>query len=61
MIVCFTLTDMFFGGRGGGGRRERRGKDVVHQMGVSLEDLYNGTVRKLQLNKNVICDGCEGK
>lgn len=53
---------MFFGGGGGGrGRRERKGKDVVHQMGVTLEELYNGSVRKLALQKNVICDGCEGK
>ena len=29
-------------------------------MSVSLEDMYNGTVRKLALQKNVICDGCEG-
>jgi len=27
---------------------------------VSLEDMYNGTVRKLALQKNVICDACEG-
>lgn len=28
---------------------------------VSLEDLYNGTTRKLALSKNVICDKCEGR
>lgn len=56
---------MFFGGGMGGGRRggarEKRGKDVIHQLGVSLEDLYNGTTRKLALQKNVICDKCEGR
>ncbi|KAL1452925.1 hypothetical protein WDU94_007109 [Cyamophila willieti] len=26
-----------------------------------LEDLYRGTVKKLQLEKNVICDKCEGR
>jgi len=52
---------MFFGGGGGGrGRRERKGKDVVHQLGVTLEELYNGSVRKLALNKNVVCESCEG-
>lgn len=51
---------MFFGGGGGRGRRERKGKDVVHQMSVTLEELYNGSVRKLALQKNVVCDGCEG-
>uniref|UniRef100_A0ACB8E5G1 DnaJ (Hsp40), sub A, member 4 n=2 Tax=Sphaerodactylus townsendi TaxID=933632 RepID=A0ACB8E5G1_9SAUR len=29
-------------------------------MSVSLEDLYNGTTRKLALQKNVICDKCKG-
>lgn len=37
------------------------GKNVVHQLSVSLEDLYNGATRKLALQKNVICDKCEGK
>lgn len=33
----------------------------MHQLGVSLEDLYNGITRKLALQKNVICGKCEGK
>ncbi|XP_077174479.1 dnaJ homolog subfamily A member 4 isoform X1 [Paroedura picta] len=53
------IFDMFFGG-GGRMNRERRGKNVVHQLSVSLEDLYNGTTRKLALQKNVICDKCKG-
>lgn len=56
------IFDMFFGM--GGGRRGRqgppKGKDVVHQLKVSLEDMYNGTVKKLALQKNVICPKCEG-
>lgn len=58
------LFDMFFGGAMGGGRRrgrERKGKDVVHQLSVTLEDLYKGTVRKLALQKSVICPKCEGR
>lgn len=53
----------FFGGGGGGGGRrnkERRGKDVVHQLKVTLEDLYNGKVSKLALQKTVLCSACEG-
>uniref|UniRef100_A0A8I3NT95 Uncharacterized protein n=1 Tax=Canis lupus familiaris TaxID=9615 RepID=A0A8I3NT95_CANLF len=42
-------------------QRERRGKNVVHQLSVTLEDLYNGATRKLALQKNVICDKCEGR
>ncbi|XP_075580411.1 dnaJ homolog subfamily A member 1-like isoform X2 [Pelecanus crispus] len=55
------IFDLFFGGgvrmRG---RADRRGKTVVHQLSVSLEDLYNGTTRKLSLQKNVICRKCGG-
>lgn len=51
---------MFFGGGGGRSRGPSKGKDVVHQLAVSLEDLYNGAVRKLALQKNVICPKCEG-
>lgn len=55
------IFDMFFGG---GGRRHRgpqKGKDVIHPLRVSLEDLYNGATRKLSLKKKVICSKCEGK
>ncbi|CAO2584919.1 DnaJ homolog subfamily A member 1, partial [Lemmus lemmus] len=54
------IFDMFFGG-GGRMQRERRGKNVVHQLSVTLEDLYNGATRKLALQKNVIYDKCEGR
>lgn len=52
------------GGAGGGGRRPqgpRRGKDMAHNLKVSLEDLYKGKVSKLALQKQVICVKCEGK
>eukprot|EP00667_Euglena_gracilis_P011337 EG_transcript_11579 len=57
------IFSQFFGGAfgGGGGRGgESRGKDVGHALPVSLEDLYNGKVRKLALNKQVICSACSG-
>lgn len=57
----FDIFDMFFGG----GRRRQpgekaRGKDTVHQLKVSLEELYNGATRQLSVQKNVICDSCDG-
>lgn len=58
----FDIFDMFFGG--GRSRRQpgekMRGKDTVHQMKVSLEELYNGATRQLAVQKNVICDTCKG-
>ena len=55
------IFDMFFGmGGRGRSRGPQRGKDVIHQLKVSLEDLYNGAMRKLALQKNIICPKCEG-
>ncbi|XP_051237900.1 dnaJ homolog subfamily A member 4 [Dicentrarchus labrax] len=53
------IFNMFFGG-GGRMQRERKGKNVVHQLGVTLEEMYKGSTRKLGLQKNVICEKCEG-
>jgi len=58
------IFDMFFGGgmRGHRGHEgPRRGRDMVHPLKVSLEELYNGATRQLALNKNVICSKCNGK
>ncbi len=63
----FDIFQSFFGGNpfGGGGssrgRRQRRGEDVIHPLKISLEDLYNGTSKKLSLSRNVICSKCKGK
>ncbi|BGP24958.1 DnaJ family protein [Rhodotorula toruloides] len=53
----------FFGGGGGRGRPSgpRKGKDLVHRIKVSLEDLYKGKTSKLALQKHVICGKCKGK
>lgn len=50
------------GGMGGRGGRDRyQGEDTIHPLKVSLECLYNGKTTKLQLSKNQICEGCQGK
>ena len=64
------IFSMFFGG----GRRQRsgprKGEDVVHQMNVTLEELYNGKTRKLAINRKVPanadedpgpCPSCNGQ
>ncbi|GLU00391.1 hypothetical protein SLE2022_177670 [Rubroshorea leprosula] len=68
----FDIFETFFGGGafgggsfGGGassrGRRQKQGEDVVHTLKVSLEELYNGTTKKLSLSRNALCPKCKGK
>ncbi|XP_054278508.1 dnaJ homolog subfamily A member 1-like [Macrosteles quadrilineatus] len=54
------IFNIFFGG-GRRGPGERKCKDVVHQLSISLEDLYKGSTRKLAIEKNVVCEKCEGR
>lgn len=54
------IFEMFFGG---GGRRqggERKTKSMVHQLAVTLKDLYLGKTTKLAIQKNIICTTCNG-
>lgn len=66
----FDIFESLFGGGGFGGsfhgggssrRRQKQGENVVHTLKVSLEDLYNGTSKKLSLSRNVLCSKCKGK
>ncbi|XP_028554642.1 dnaJ protein homolog 2-like isoform X1 [Dendrobium catenatum] len=62
----FDIFEQFFGGGGFGGggsrgRRQKHGEDVVHTLKVSLEDLYNGTFKKLSLSRNRLCPKCSGR
>ncbi|XP_054781039.1 chaperone protein dnaJ A6-like [Prosopis cineraria] len=63
----FDIFESFFGGSTFGGssssrgRRQKHGEEVVHTLKVSLEDLYNGTTKKLSLSRNVLCAKCKGK
>ncbi|RWR82204.1 dnaJ protein [Cinnamomum micranthum f. kanehirae] len=43
------------------GQRQRMGEDVILPLQVSLEELYNGTLKKLSFSRNVICSKCKGK
>eukprot|EP01062_Namystynia_karyoxenos_P025852 TRINITY_DN2025_c0_g1_i1.p1 TRINITY_DN2025_c0_g1~~TRINITY_DN2025_c0_g1_i1.p1 ORF type:complete len:454 (+),score=174.34 TRINITY_DN2025_c0_g1_i1:109-1362(+) len=48
----------------GGGRRKRgepKPKDIVHEMYVSLEEFYQGKTKKVAVNRNRLCDECEGE
>lgn len=50
-----------FGGGGGGRGGRRRTKDVKFQVGVTLREFYNGTTKKIKVNRKVTCDECFGK
>jgi len=65
------MFNMFFGGGGGGmgggmggasnGGGRSKSKPIVHKLGVTLEELYNGKVRKLAANRDIKCEDCDGK
>jgi DnaJ family protein A protein 2 len=48
------------GGMPGRPQRKTRGKDVVHQYEVSLEELYKGKTVKLSSTRNKLCSTCTG-
>ncbi|KAI2796379.1 hypothetical protein RDWZM_006977 [Blomia tropicalis] len=56
------IFDMFFGmgGRSRGREGPRKGKDMHFSLAVTLEELYNGSTRKLKVNRKEICDTCKG-
>ncbi|KAJ6815012.1 dnaJ protein-like protein 2-like [Iris pallida] len=62
----FDIFEQFFGGGGFGGggssrgSRQRKGEDVVQTLKVSLEELYNGTSKKLSLTRSALCSRCDG-
>lgn len=58
--LCSLLLANGVGGSSSRGRRKKQGDDVVHSLKVSLEDLYNGTSKKLSLSRNVLCPKCKG-
>ncbi len=56
----FGFGDIFGGGRRRGDRRER-GRDLQITLQLSLEDVVNGVKKKIKINKQVVCQTCNGK
>ncbi|KAJ6227794.1 DNAj-like-2 [Anaeramoeba flamelloides] len=59
--------DMFSSIFGGGRRqttqnekRKPKGRDLVHTLNVSLDDLYRGKKTKIAVSRRVICNHCNG-
>jgi DnaJ family protein A protein 2 len=38
-----------------------RGPNKIHEIGVSLVDLYKGKTFKLNMKRDILCSGCNGK
>ena len=45
---------------GGSPRRGGKGKDVIEEYEVSLEELYKGKTVKLASTRNAFCVACKG-
>jgi molecular chaperone DnaJ len=56
--------DSFFGGggqqRGGGGRRVQKGTNLRIKVKLTLEEIANGVEKKIKVNKQIICNTCDG-
>ena len=54
--------DGFFGGgrQGGGGRRVQRGSNLRIKVRLTLEEIANGTEKKIKVHKQVSCKTCDG-
>lgn len=50
----------FFGGGGGGRKKKQKGQGGLLSVEVTLNDLYNGCVKKAKFNKQFLCDTCGG-
>ncbi|KAG8340903.1 putative DnaJ protein [Trypanosoma vivax] len=58
----FNPSDIFAAFFGGSRRPrgERKPKDLVHELRVSLEDMYNGRVKRVSVVRDRLCGSCEG-
>jgi len=59
-----SIFEQFFGRSFFGGNRNagpRKAEDIIYKLGVSLKDLYNGKVAKMNLTRHVLCSACKGK
>lgn len=53
--------DSFFGGGGQrGGRRTTKGSNLRIKVKLTLEEIANGTEKKIKVNKQIVCNTCDG-
>ena len=49
------------GGRGGERSGPKKGKPVMHPLKCTLEEIFNGKTTKIAVNRERICQVCEGR
>ena len=58
------MEDLFGGLCGGRGRQQqsgpKKGKPVMHPLKMTLEEIYNGKTTKIAVNRERICQTCNG-
>lgn len=58
------IFSQFFGGGFGGNTRRKRadmGEDIEIRMKISLEDAIRGVSRKIEFERKMRCEPCDGK
>ncbi|MCS6823291.1 MAG: molecular chaperone DnaJ [Cytophagaceae bacterium] len=50
----------FFGGHTGRGRAKRKGSNLRIKLKLTLEEIANGTEKKIKVKRHVACDACGG-
>ncbi len=61
IFIVFDIFDLF--NRGSTRRdqsRTSKGTDIKHVLRVSLEELYLGTTKKVEIDRDVLCTNCKG-
>lgn len=56
----FDIFARFFGGGGHYQHGQRKGPDMQVHVGLALKDFYNGANTEFHIEKQQICDECEG-
>lgn len=59
--IPFPMFGMGGGGPGGGLRKAPRGPNKIHEIGVSLADLWAGKTFTLNMKRDVLCGDCSGR
>jgi DnaJ family protein A protein 2 len=54
------IFDLLNGGGGRGKPQKRKTKSVLHTLKVTLEDVFKGNKRYLEISRYRICEGCKG-